>query len=206
MTINFIHRFIGPGVFYQIYATQCGILSLGNLYSIGTMRESCDHLLTSVTSGRIFESPPTASRELIGRILVYIHRLLVIEQIHFQDDECLETLLRRIHVPNPTTIAGLSTIFSLMMVAEFSTVIHPDTYYNGISMEDRVHLIQVRKRTRHLRAYLNRWLIVNDNQSVNNVFFGYLHSVKDRLKLSARPLESHKLADFPQRLKNALES
>lgn len=183
-------RILRPNTPYRVLAVENTVLSGGLFYSISNINQSCIGVFQSFLSVKNSHQPGLfkTSRLLLSRMLIYIHQQFVL-------DENTDAG----HVPNLDTMDGVSTILSLVNIAELGNVLHPDTYQDGVDPEERRFLIHVRKQGRHLLRWMsNRYTVepvlghstaIGTSYDIPGLAHSYLLHQADALKVSKMSME-----------------
>lgn len=141
-------RILRPNTPYRLFSVESALCAGGLFYSTSNITQSCIGVLQSFLNTSTPREPGIfkTSRLLLARMLVYIHKQLVLEDDNLDDTG---------HLPDLSTMDGVLAVLSLINLAELANVLHPDTYKAGVKPEERLFLIHVRKQARHLMQWLD---------------------------------------------------
>jgi hypothetical protein len=151
--LTYPFRILRPNTPYRMLTVQSTICAGGLFYCMSNITESCIGVFQSFLSISTPQDPASfkASRLLLSRMLIYMHKKYVVEGV---------TSVSAMDLPDLETMDGVLAVLSLVNIAELANVLHPDTYKEGVEPQERMFLIHVRKLGRHLLHWLNSHYLI----------------------------------------------
>lgn len=105
------------------------------------------------------------------------------------------------HVPDVRTFDGILDLFSLCNILEMSNIIHFQTYLSpGLSVTERMGMIQGRKRTREVLGWLFNNYGLDGDLSLREVFWKYLTIQLEALRCGKAQAEKNRVYSFEPKL------